>query len=412
VSLSVATRYATRSLGRNLRRTLLSAVGVGVGCAIGLISIGWVRGERELIVRAAAESGAGDLRLAPAGWAKRHDPSLRLRALDQELEAARALPGVVVATPRARAQALLAMGTHVASVEIAGVDPQTEPKALRFVRHIQEGRYLRPGDGDATVLGAALAERLHAGVGDELVVTVVRKQGGMQSAMLEIVGIAHTGSKDIDLGLCQVTLPEIERLTGIAGAGEITILLDRPGRIEAATRELAAQVPPGDTVLAWYDVAPELRAGVDIDDAYAKVTVAVVLFVVLLGVASSQLTAVLERRKEFAMLSAIGMRGATMVRLVLAEGLSLGVAGTVFALLLGVPVVGYLAWHGIDMARLFGSEFSMNGVLLDPVFHASLGIWVVPYAAFLSRAATVLASIYPAWFAARTDPASALRVAQ
>jgi ABC-type lipoprotein release transport system permease subunit len=413
MTISVATRYAVRSVGRNLRRTLLSCIGVGVGCAIGLIAIGWVRGERELFVRAAAESGAGHLRVAPDGWVTRHEPTLRLTSGAQVLRDLRRLPGVAVATPRARAQALLALGTHVASVEVVGVDPETEPQALRFVRHVDEGRYLEASDREAMVLGRALAQRLHAELGDMLVVTAVGQGGEVRSAMLEIIGIAATGSRDIDLALCQVTVPELAALTGIGGYGEITLMLRDPSRLEAMRRAVAAVVPAGDAVLAWYDVSPELRAGVEIDAAWAKLTVAIVLFVVLLGVASAQLTAVLERRREFAVLSAVGMRGAVMVRLLLTEGLVLGSLGTLTALLLGTPVVWYLATAGVDLSGAMGEQgLVMSGVLIDPIFHADIGPWLVPYAVFLSLTATVLASVYPAWFAARTDPATALRVAQ
>ncbi len=412
MSLSVASRYAARSLGRNLRRTLLSCIGVGVGCAIGLVDIGWVRGERNLFVRAAAESGAGHLRITPAGWGKHRDDSLRLQDAAAELRSARALPGVLVATPRARAQALLAMGTRVSSVQMVGVDPATEPRALRFVRHVGNGRYLHPDDREAVVLGKALAERLRASLHDPLVATVVGKDGQMQSAMLEVVGIIDTGSRDIDLALCQVTLQEMQKLTGLPGAGEVTLLLRDPHELESARVALAARVPRGDSVLAWYDIDPELRAGVDIDAAWAKVTVGIVLLVVLLGVASAQLTAVLERRREFAVLSAIGVRGSTMVRLMLIEGCALGLAGTLVALAIGVPAVAYLAYHGVDLRSLLGADLTLSGVLVDPIFHADLGPWILPASVFMSLTATVLASIYPAWFAVRTDPAVALRVAQ
>jgi ABC-type antimicrobial peptide transport system permease subunit len=49
------------------------------------------------------------------------------------------------------------------------------------------------------------------------------------------------------------------------------------------------------------------------------------------------------------------------------------------------------------------------GVLIDPVFHPQYGAWLYPTALSLSLVATILASLYPAWFASRTDPATALR---
>jgi len=51
-------------------------------------------------------------------------------------------------------------------------------------------------------------------------------------------------------------------------------------------------------------------------------------------------------------------------------------------------------------------------VLLDPVIYGDIGWWIVPYVFAVAIGATVVASVYPAWYAARTDPAVALRVAQ
>ena len=142
---AVSTVYALRSVRRNFRRTLLSVLGIGVGCALALFVDSVNRGKDELYVRTAAESGSGHLRVVPAGWRADRDPDLRLADGAADLAAARALPGIAVAVPRARAQALLAMGTHVVPVEMVGVDPALEPRAYRFVRRMSRGAYLAPG---------------------------------------------------------------------------------------------------------------------------------------------------------------------------------------------------------------------------------------------------------------------------
>jgi ABC-type lipoprotein release transport system permease subunit len=72
--------------------------------------------------------------------------------------------------------------------------------------------------------------------------------------------------------------------------------------------------------------------------------------------------------------------------------------------------VAYLiAVKGIDLSALFGGQLAMEGVLFDPVIYGDFGFWMVGYALAVSAAGTLAASIYPAWFAARTDPARALR---
>ena len=114
----MSTRYAARSVSRNLRRTVLSIVGIAVGCVLALYMESLNRGRGELFSRAGA---------------------------------ARSVPGVAVATARIRAQVLLAVGTHVVPVEMVGVEPDVEPRTFRYVQRVGEGRYLRTGESGALV---------------------------------------------------------------------------------------------------------------------------------------------------------------------------------------------------------------------------------------------------------------------
>ena len=73
----------------------------------------------------------------------------------------------------------------------------------------------------------------------------------------------------------------------------------------------------------------------------------------------------------------------------------------------------YLATTGVDIRAFMGDgDIAMNGVLMEPVMYADMGLWLLPYAAGLSVAATLLASIYPAWFAVRIEPAAHFRLEQ
>ena len=112
------------------------------------------------------------------------------------------------------------------------------------------------------------------------------------------------------------------------------------------------------------------------------------------------------------MLSALGMSRGRMVGLIVQEALMLGAAGALLALAIGAPLVWRLARVGLDFRPYLGSSYAFQGVLFDPVIFGDFGVWIVPYVFIVAIAATVLASLYPAMYAARTDPAVALRVAQ
>jgi len=408
----MGTRYATRSVGRNLRRTSLSIVGIAIGCILALFMESLNRGRGELFARAGSASGVGHLRVVPEGWRERREPRLRLADWRADAAAARAIPGVAFVTARVRAQALLAVGTHVVPVELTGVQPDIEPQTFRYVQTVQQGRYLRAGETGALVVGRAIADRLSAGLDDEIIATTVGPKGDIQSALFRLVGIVSTGNDDSDSAVCQVVLEDLERLSGFPGAGEVSLVLKDYRDIDRVGRLLAPRVAHGDDVMTLSELAPDVEGHFKQDIAVSRFVSGIILLIVLLGVASAQLAAVLERRREFAVLAALGMSGPRMVKLIVQEALMLGAGGALLAMAGGLPLVWKVAHTGLDFRRYMGGSYSFQGVLFDPVVYGDFGWWIVTYVVTVAMGATVVASLYPAWYAARTDPAAALRVAQ
>lgn len=200
------------------------------------------------------------------------------------------------------------MGTHVVPVEIVGVDPSTEPTTNRFARKVSQGRYLQSTDAGAVVIGQAIADRLIAGLDDEILATAVGKGGDIESTLLRIVGIVRTGSDEVDATVCHVVLADVERLTGLSGAGEVTLILEDWERADVAKAALSREVGASDEVLTWGEISPEFKGHLEQDDAVSRLVSGIILLIVVLGVASAQLAAVLERRREFAVLSADALR--------------------------------------------------------------------------------------------------------
>ncbi|UCD48497.1 MAG: ABC transporter permease [Phycisphaerales bacterium] len=411
--VSISTRYAICSLRRHLRRTILAILGIGLGSAVCLFMIAFVRGEGKMMLKAAAESGAGHLRIVPAAWPETRENDLRLADWQSIDEILQATEGIGVVTPHARTEGLLAFGTRVAGVEIVGVDPNTERTINRLVRNVVEGQYLRPDEPGTTVVGRALARRLDVTLDDPLMVTVANAENEMSSAMLRIVGIVETGSQELDGIICHVNLPDVEHLTGRAGAADLTALVDNPKHLARHVRDLQSRLPDDYAVVTWKEIMPELASGTEVDETWTRLTVGLLMTVVFLGIMSAQLAAVLERRREFAVLSALGMKSGRLIRVMVAEGVILGLLGSVLGLAFGLPAAYYVATHGIDFTKMYGtSDLAVSNVLFDPVFKGDFGWWLIPLAFELALTATVLSSFYPAWFAIRTDPAAALRVEQ
>ena len=408
----VSGRYAARSVARNVRRSMLSIAGIAIGCVVALYMESLNRGRGELFARVGSASGLGHLRLVPAGWRDRRDPRLRLADWRRDVAAAESVPGVALIGARSHAQSLLAIGTHVVPVDLVGVQPEIEPRMFRYVQHVQRGRYLRSDDKGAIILGRTIADRLNADLDDDIVATTVGPNGDIESALFHLVGIVDTGSDDADNAISQVTLDDVERLSGFSGAGEVSLVVRDYHDIDRVRSQLQPRIAAGDDVMTLSELAPDIEAKLHQNEVVTRFISAIILLIVFLGVASAQLAAVLDRRREFAVLSALGMSRSRMVGLIVDEALLIGVGGGAGAIVLGLPLVWDLARHGLNFQRYLGTSYSFQGVLFDPVFYGDFGWWIPAYVAAVALGATVIASLYPAWYAARTDPAVALRVAQ
>ncbi len=409
MSGSIAVKYALRNLGRHRRRTLLSMIGVGIGVAIALIASSWIRGGAEMQIRAIAESGSGHLRIVPQGWSAEHETTLRLPR-SEEIEAiVRLWPAVKIAAPRARIHGILAFGTRSIGVEIMGVRPELEARTNRIVfKGAISGRYLQTGDRGRVVIGRTVAERLRIGLDDDIYVTFAGVDG-VRSAMLRIVGILDTGVRELDATICHVCLEELEELSGYRGPGDIIVLLHDFRRIDPTRRALARHLPDVE-VLSWKEVNPGLAAGIDGDRAFMHGLVAIIIVVVGLGIVNAQLTAVMERRREIAVLTALGMKARQVIGMVVVEACAIALGGAAVALALGGSAAYRLATRGVDLRIFMGEDIAFGDVLLDPYIYGDFGPWLLGRGLAIALAATLTASLYPAWIAARVEPAEALRL--
>jgi putative ABC transport system permease protein len=290
-----------------------------------------------------------------------------------------------------------------------GVDPDAERASNRIVRRARiDGRYLEAGKDGTVVIGRGLAATLGAELEDALVVTLSGKDE-VQSAMLQVVGIVDAGVSSIDDSFCHVNMADVERLSGREGAGEIGIFLTDHTLIDKVRARLSPSTVEGNELITWGEVMLMFSMNIESDTASFNFMIFIIMVVVGLFIMSAQLSAVLERKREFAVLSALGMKRLHIVSLVVIEGALTGVLGAVLASILGGGLAKWLS-TGVNIAGLFGDAFDTFGVMMDPIVYGDLGIWIVWYASAVCITATVIASLVPALKAMRVDPAEALRM--
>ncbi|HET8979079.1 MAG TPA: ABC transporter permease [Solirubrobacteraceae bacterium] len=232
------------------------------------------------------------------------------------------------------------------------------------------------------VVGTTLAQQMGVHLGQTL--TVAHRR-------LHVVGIYHIGIAEQDQGAF-IPLATAQAITG--HTGEVTTIAVKVSvgmKLPAAERLLKRRFP-GLTVITDPDEA--LRAGAN-GQLIQNMTLVIVVLALLIGgigVMNTMLMSVIERRTEFALLSAVGWSGPQVATLVLTEGMALSILGAA----LGV-VIGWL-----------GAQLLVHALGAAAFVSPKVTAWVFGRALLIGILIGVLGGLYPAWRAAHLSPARTL----
>jgi ABC-type lipoprotein release transport system permease subunit len=340
---------AWRNLWRRPQRTLLTLASITLVTALLVFVLSFQQGVYGAMKEATLRFFDGYAQLQPHGWAD--DPSLD-RAIERPavlVHEAESLPGVGVATERVNTFAILAHGPRSYGAAVVGVDPAQESRVSSLSSLIHAGRFLRPGDSDAAILGDTLARNLDLKVGDEVTVLGEGRDGSVAADVLHVVGLYHTGVPDLDRSIMEMPLARAEETFGMQGA-VTTIALSGPSLAAVngavpALRALGRRT--GVAVRDWAALEPAVHETIDLKYAASMlfyVTLVVVTAFILLN---TLLMSVLERTREFAVLLALGMRPGQIGAMVWLELLGLALLGCLIGLVVGGSLVLWLEAVGI-----------------------------------------------------------------
>lgn len=283
-------------------------------------------------------------------------------------------------------------------VQVLGIDP-TRDRAVRDY-DVVEGKYLAEGDVDAAMLEATFAERLGLKLHDE-VVFYGRVGRTPKIVKLPIVALLSAkGAAAFGLaGMVIIPLAKAQEnvLCPPGAANMVSLVLSGDAdqnQVSKDARTALEQLPgtmvrePGmRTQLARETLA---TAENGLQGAYA-LSVVVAVFVII----NTFLMNVNERRRQMAILRAVGTTRGQIVKSLLAEGLFLGLIGTVFGTLVGLAGAWFLA---TAMAKSYGTI-------------AQLKITAAPFiiAGVLGPTLSLVAMCFPAWEAWKVTPLEGMR---
>jgi ABC-type lipoprotein release transport system permease subunit len=406
----VLLRLAVRNARRNVIRSGLTAFTVMLGTALVCVFLAWMEGVFGGTLQGSSNA-IGHVRVVDPEFAAREQLQPMYENVPDAVGVAAMLatkPGVVAAYPKIMTGATVEVDGVIGDVFalVAGAPGDYYRDRLDAQSSLVAGRLLAGGAGEA-VIGAKVAEKAKAGVGDTLVLNGVTQDGAMSAVSVEVVGITSgdvVTSQQIWLGL-----EEVQYLTDL-GDATTEVLAYASAYDEASSLAETLRADPdleGLTVQSWDEREPfnGLMTTVEVIKVIMN---GIMVFIASLAIWNTMTMSVLERTNEIGVLRAMGLTRLRTVLLFLYEALLIGVVGGVAGLLLGGSLGYYLEVHGIELGEDVTQNMDSNMTMASTVYgDVTPEVLLTAFVVGLLMAA--VGSLVPAIRASRVEPVVAMR---
>ena len=405
----IGSRYV-RSRSRNSFVSLISAIsmlGIAIAVLVLIVVMSVVNGfEREL----------KDRLLAMTAHASIENVDGKLADADTLRAVALKNPRVSAAAPYIDGKALLVAGKQLSGAELRGIEPELEDTVSGISGVMQEGALnaLQAGTFNI-VLGIELAEELQVVVGDKVTVTlaqgIVTPAGVIpRTKRFTVSGIYRVGMYEFDRRLAFISLGDAQRLyrkkdtvTGVRLA--VTEIYAAPDIVRDVAREHGALVLVND----WTRRHVNFFRSIQITKSILFVILLMVIAVAAFNIVSTLVMVVKDKQSDIAILRTIGTKPSSILKIFVTQGSIVGITGTLLGVVGGIVIALNLESIVGFFETIFGIKFLAADVYFISDLPSELKIGDVVRIAAIALVLALVSTLYPAWVAARTAPAEALR---
>ncbi|NEV63112.1 lipoprotein-releasing ABC transporter permease subunit [Thiorhodococcus minor] len=409
LSLYIGLRY-TRAKRRNHFISFISGTSM-VGITLGIVAL--------IVVLSVMNGFHKEIQqriLSMASHATLTDPYGGMANWPEVLDQVRAHQDVVGAAPFVEVQGMLVNGSQVSGALIRGIVPKEEDEVADLRREMVRGSVDDLVDGGFNiVLGRDLAAFLGVGPGDKVTVVTPQVSATPVGIMprlkrFTVSGIFAVGMADYDRNAAFIAMHDAAKLLSLGDAvSGVRLKLDDMWEAPRLAREIAYDLGGVYRLVDWTQVHANFFSALAMEKRMMGIILFLIVAVAAFNIVSTLVMVVTDKQSDIAVMRTLGVSPARVMGIFMVQGTAIGLIGTILGMVAGVllamnvePVVGAIEQvfgvHFLDPSIYYISELPSDVHLSDVL---SIG-----GGAFLM---SVLATLYPAWRAARTQPAEALR---
>jgi len=400
-------KIAFRNIFRQKRRSFLTILTMFGGFALAAVSIAWSDGTYSNVINMFTRNQLGHVQIHREGYLDRKSIHKTIDNYNDVASILDTIDNVVSYTSRLYSAGLASVDDKSSAAQIIGIDPQKENKATRFDKKVIKGQTLSGKPSMEVILGRGLAIRLKADVSDSLVIVSQAADGSIANDIYYITGIIESGDDLSDQSSLYLHIKDAQELFWLHGRiHEVAVVASDLDVVDELTNNIRQAIDnPELAVASWKEFARSFYQAMRADQQGAWIMLFVVILVVAVGVLNTVLMTVLERRREYGVLRAIGTSPKEIFTLVLTEVIMMALIGIAVGLAASYAVNYYLSIDGIRMPE----PFTYGGIKFTHMYtELNIRSYIIPGIAVIITA--IVVSLFPARQAAKVAPAKAMRM--
>ena len=302
---------------------------------------------------------------------------------------------------------LISSGTKSAGAQFWGINPESELQHFDFANHIDKGNFLTNTSLKKIVLGKKLASSIAADIGTELVVFVQGADGSLGNELFYVSGILKNVADNIDRGAAMILREDFDILFSANNLIH-EIALNSKGRLESEEiQKLVSAKTTGVDVETWQQLMPTIALMTEKMIVFMRTLFSLIFGIAAsLGVMNTMIMSTYDRMREFGIIRAIGTTPWRILKQVSLEAILMTIFASIIGVVIGLSVALYFQKYGFDVSG--SGNMSFGGVVMDPIWRASVSVGIVFLPVVLMMLISIVASIYPASIAARIKPVEAI----
>ncbi len=322
--------------------------------------------------------------------------------------------GILDVTPIIESQSLVSKGGNSSGVMVRGMAQEDFGRRALLKDSILTGR-LENFNGNRVAIGKVLADKLRLRVGDDLILTSPKVKATPFGSMprqrrYEVGVIFDVGMYEYNSGFVFMPLDTAQVFFQLQGAvNSLEIFLKDPQQLDEIRAMISLMIEGQAGVYDWRDMNSSFFNALQVERNVMFLILTLIIIVAAFNIISSMIMLVKDKGADIAILRTMGATRSNMMKIFMLTGASIGMMGTLFGSVIGIAFALNIETIRQFLEGVTGTELFADEIYFLSQLPAVINWQEVTLVIAMAFVLSILATIYPAWRAARLDPVEALR---